>query len=149
MSSPIFLHELPEEQFNRLSHEDIEKIREAEKLYWSHKPFTTYYIAFNGAKTMHGGLIRASNDSYKLNGISLALVGDEAIYSDGSTAKIISGAGSAITVRGLSAALIGSQLDNGDEIIDSPITSHVLRIYHDQLPPEGFMKSACSESKDV
>ena len=133
MTSPTFLHQLPEEQLKKLSQNDIQKIQQAEQLYWDHKPYTKFYAAFNGAKTKKGGLIRASTDTYKVKGISLALVGDEAIYADGSTAKIISGAGSAITVHDRSAALVGSPLENGDEIIDSPITSHILRLYHDAM----------------
>jgi uncharacterized Zn-binding protein involved in type VI secretion len=149
MTSPTFLHQLPEEQLNKLSQNDIQKIQQAEQLYWDHKPYTKFYAAFNGAKTKKGGLIRASTDTYKVKGISLALVGDEAIYADGSTAKIISGAGSAITVHNRSAALIGSPLENGDEIIDSPITSHVLRLYHDAPLPKHFMISTIGGSKNV
>ena len=149
MTSPTFLHELPEEQLKKLSQDDIQKIHQAEQLYWNHKPYTKFYAAFNGAKTRDGGLIRASTDTYKVKGISLALVGDEAIYADGSTAKIISGAGSAITVHDRSAALVRSPLENGDEIIDSPITCHVLRLYHDAIIPEGFMNLTLGDSKNV
>lgn len=143
------MHELSEEQLKKLSEEDIRKILEAEQLYWDHKPHTKFYAAFNGAKTKKGGLIRASTNTYKIKGIALALVGDEAIYADGSTAKITSGAGSAITVHNRSAALIGSPLENGDEIIDSPITSHVLRLYHDAPLPKDFMISMIGGSKNV
>ncbi|SEM11471.1 MULTISPECIES: PAAR domain-containing protein [unclassified Acinetobacter] len=149
MTSPIFLHELPEEQLKKLSQDDIQKIHQAEQLYWNNKPYTKVYAAFNGSKTKKGGLVRASTDTYKVKGISLALVGDEAIYTDGSTAKIISGAGSAITVHNRSAALIGSLLENGDEIIDSPITAHVLRLYHDAALPKDFMISMIGGSKSV
>ena len=149
MTSPTFLHELPEEQLKKLSQDDIQKIHQAEQLYWNHKPYTKFYAAFNGAKTRDGGLIRASTDTYKVKGISLALVGDEAIYADGSTAKIISGAGCAITVHGRSAALVGSPLENGDEIIDSPTTSHILRLYHDAIIPEGFMNPNLGDLKNV
>lgn len=149
MTSPTFLHELPEEQLKKLSQDDIQKIHQAEQLYWNDKPYTKFYAVFNGAKTRDGGLIRASTDTYKVKGISLALVGDEAIYADGSTTKIISGAGSAITVHDRSAALVGSPLENGDEIIDSPITSHVLRLYHDAALPKDFMISTLGDSEDV
>lgn len=148
MTNPIFLHELPEEQLKKFSQDDIQKIHQAEQLYWNNKLYTKFYAAFNGAKTKKGGLVRASTDTYKVKGISLALVGDEAIYADGSTAKIISGAGSAITVHNRSAALIGSPLENGDEIIDSPITSHVLRLYHDAMIPEEFMTSVYGDSNN-
>ena len=149
MTSPTFLHELPEEQLKKLSQKDIQKIQQAEQLYWDHKPHTKYYAAFNGAKTKKGGLVRASTHAYKVKGISLALIGDEAIYLDGSTAKIISGAGDLLAVDGRAAALIGSLLENGDEIIDSPITSHVLRLYHDAIIPEGFMSPTLGDLKNV
>lgn len=147
MASPTFLHELPEEQLKKLSQEDIQKIYRAEQLYWENKPYTAYQAAFNGAKTKSGGLIRASDDSLRVKGIPLALVGDEAIYADGSTAKIISGAGVALAVYGCPAALVGSRLDNGDEIIDSPVTSLVFRLYHDQVPPKGFLDHSLKENK--
>lgn len=149
MTSPTFLHELPEEQLKKLSKEDIIKIQEAEQLYWNHKPYSKFYDAFNRSKTRDGGLIRASTNTYKVKGVSLALVGDEAIYTDGSSTKIISGAGSAITVHNRSSALVGSPLENGDEIINSPITSHVLRLYHDAIIHDGFMTSALGASKNV
>lgn len=149
MTTPIFLNQLPEEQLKKLSQNDIQNIQHAEQLYWNHKPYSKFYAAFNGSKTRDGGLIRASTHTYKVKGISLALVGDEAIYADGSTAKVLCGAGSAITVHNRSAALIGSPLENGDEIIDSPITSHVLRLYHDAIIPKGFMTSILGDSKNV
>lgn len=98
---------------------------------------------------LNGGLIKATTNSYKVKGISLVLVGDEAIYADGSTAKIISGAGSTITVYNRSAALIGSQIENGDEIVDSTITSHVLLLHHDAMIPGGFMTSIRGNSNNV
>jgi len=100
MTSPTFLRDLSYEQLQDLSENDIQQILNAENLYWKNKPFTKYYIAVNGAKTKNGGLIRASGHHSKLKGISLALVGDEAIYADGTTAKIITGAGEALTIEG-------------------------------------------------
>lgn len=139
MSSPIFLVDLTPEQLEKLSENDIQQILKAEKLYWETKPFTEYYVAVNGAKTKGGGLIRASGYSAKFKGVSVAVVGDEAIYADGTTAKIITGAGEALTIRDHSVALIGSHLDNNDEIIDSPNISIFLRIYHDQPKPLRFL----------
>ena len=139
MASPTFLHELAEEQLNKLSQEDIRQICRAEQLYWDNKPYTAYRAVSHGSKTKNGGLIRAFTASFKVKGISFAVVGDEAIYVDGTTAKIISGAGEALTLYGHSAALVGSRLDNGDEIIDSTNAALVFRLYHDQLPPKGFL----------
>ncbi|MGA6311503.1 hypothetical protein ACPD94_18445, partial [Acinetobacter baumannii] len=92
-------------------------------------------------KQKNGGLIRASGYSPKFKGISIALVGDEAIYADGTTAKIITGAGEALTIRDHPVALIGSHLDNNDEIIDSPNKSVYICIYHDQPKPLGFLSN--------
>jgi len=36
-------------------------------------------------------------------------------------------------------ALLGSRLENGDEIIDSPNTTIAIRIYKDQLLPKNFL----------
>ena len=139
MISPVFLSELPSEQLKKLSEEDIEKIQKAERLYWESKPYTKFYVAVNGAKTKKGGLICATGLNFQLHGIAIALVGDEAIYHDGTTAKIISGSGDALTIKGSSVALVGSRLDNGDEVIDSPDMSLIFRLYHDMLPPMGFL----------
>jgi len=139
MKNPIFLENLSLEQLEKLSENDIQQILKAEKVYWETKPFTKYYVAVNGAKTKDGGLIRASGYSVKFKGISVAVVGDEAIYADGTTAKIITGAGEVLSIDKQSVALIGSRLDNNDEIIDSPNISICLRIYHDQPRPLGFL----------
>lgn len=139
MASPTFFHELPEEQLKKLSQEDIQKIHRAEQLYWENKPYTTYAVALNGARTKKGGIIRASEYSFRVSGIPLALVGDEATYSDGSTSKIISGLGVALTVFGHSLALVGSYLENGDVIIETPETSFEFRLYHDDSIPKGFL----------
>lgn len=133
MASPIFLHELPIEQLQQMSQEDIEQTLKAEQLYFQHRPKTMYYIAVNGSKTKQGGLVKASATQGKIGDLSIARIGDDVIYADGTVAKIISGAGKVCIVEGLSAALVGSQLDNGDEIIDSPnrtVAINILKVKH-------------------
>lgn len=61
------------------------------------------------------------------------------IYADGTVAKIISGVGKVCIVEGLSAALVGSQLDNGDEIIDSPNCTVAINIFKGEPLPDGFL----------
>jgi len=39
----------------------------------------------------------------------------------------------------LPVGLVGSRLENGDEIIDSPNTSVAIRIYKDQPKPKNFL----------
>lgn len=48
------------------------------------------------------------------------MVGDYVIYPDGTRARIINGSGSVNTNNGVSYALVGSQLDNGDVIVSTP-----------------------------
>lgn len=139
MTSPIFLQDLPIEQLEKLSENDIQRISNAEKLYWNNKPHVIYYIAVHGAKTQNDGLVNTSSTNTKIKGLSIARVGDEVIYADGTTSKIISGAGTACVVDGLSVALIGSRLENGEEIIESPHTSIAIRIYKDRPLPQNFL----------
>lgn len=139
MKSPIFLQDLPIEQLEKLSKNDIQKISNAEQLYWNNKPHDIYYVAVHGAKTQNDGLVNASSTNTKIKGLSIARVGDEVIYADGTTSKIISGAGTACIVDGSPVALVGSRLENGDEIIESPNNTIAIRIYKDQALPQNFL----------
>lgn len=139
MTSPIFLQDLPIEQLEKLSKNDIQKISNAEKLYWDNKPHIIYYVAVHGAKTQNDGLVNVSSTNTKIKGLSMARVGDEVIYADGTTSKIISGAGTACIVDGSPVALVGSRLENGDEIIESPNNTIAIRIYKDQALPQNFL----------
>ncbi|MNM25328.1 hypothetical protein D3C81_357720 [compost metagenome] len=139
MTSPIFLQDLPIEQLEKLSKNDIQKISNAEKLYWNNKPHVIYYVAVHGAKTQNDGLVNASSTNTKIKGLSIARVGDEVIYANGTTSKIISGAGTASIADGVPVALVGSRLENGDEIIESPNTTIAIRIYKDQPLPQNFL----------
>ena len=128
MTSPIFFNELP-----------IEQTLNAEQLYYDNKPHITYYLAVNGVKTKQGGLVKASSDVWKVKGLSIGRVGDDVIYADGTISKIISGAGDVCIVDGASVALIGSRLENGDEIVDSSATGITIRIFKDQPTPKNFL----------
>ncbi|MCE6787495.1 PAAR domain-containing protein, partial [Acinetobacter baumannii] len=130
---------LPIEQLEKLTKNDIQKISNAEKLYWNNKPHIIYYVAVHGAKTQNDGLVNASSTNTKIKGLSIARVGDEVIYADGTTSKIISGAGTACIVDGSPVALVGRRLENGDEIIESPNTTIAIRIYKDQPLPQNFL----------
>lgn len=139
MTSPIFLQDLPIKQLEKLSKNDIQRISNAEKLYWNNKPYVIYYVAVHGAKTQNDGLVNASCTNTKIKGLSIARVGDNVIYADGTTSKIISGAGTTCIVDGAPVALVGSRLENGDEIIESPNTTIAIRIYKDQPLPQNFL----------
>jgi uncharacterized Zn-binding protein involved in type VI secretion len=139
VTSPTFLHELPIEKLQQMSQEDIEQTIKAEQLYFQHRPKTIYYFAVNGAKTKNNGLVKASATQHTIGGLAIARVGDDVIYADGTTSKIISGAGTACIVDGLSVALVGSHLENGDEIIDSPNNSVAINIFKGDNAPKGFL----------
>lgn len=78
-------------------------------------------LAVVGAKTKNGGIVIETNNPIKINGKSIALVGDDVLYADGRTAKIIAGTDKNILMRGKSIALVGSQVEGNDEIISTPI----------------------------
>ena len=83
-------------------------------------------FATTGALTQNGGKIEnaSANDSFTLEDggeVNRAMVGDYVAYPDGTRAKIINGSGSVNTNgNGVSYALVGSQLDNGDMLISTP-----------------------------
>jgi len=81
-----------------------------------------YVAAFNGAKTANGGEIAHGSSSIRDSGHTLLLVGDIAVYPDGSTAVITAGAGIAMVDHDRPVAIIGSPLSNGDTIVSSPVT---------------------------
>ncbi len=76
--------------------------------------------------TQNGGKIEkaSANDSFTLEDgseVNRAMVGDYVVYPDETLAKIINRSGSVNTNgSGVSYALVGSQLDNGDVIV-SPL----------------------------
>ena len=139
MTKPNFLHELPIEQLKQMSQEDIKQTIKAEQLYFRHRPKKIYYLAVNGAKTKNGGLVKASALESRIGGMPIALVGDDVIYADGVISKIISGAGKGCLINGKSVALVGSHLENGDEIVDSPNNSVAINIFIGDKAPEGFL----------
>ncbi|MEG0482992.1 MAG: PAAR domain-containing protein [Acinetobacter sp.] len=139
MTKPNFLHELPIEQLQQMSQEDIDQTIKAEQLYFQHRPKTLYYLAVNGAKTKNGGLVKASTTACTIEGLAVARVGDDVIYADGTTSKIVSGSGKGCLLDGVAIALVGSHLENGDEIVDSPNHAVAMSVFKGDTPPEGFL----------
>ncbi|KVS37801.1 PAAR domain-containing protein [Burkholderia ubonensis] len=81
-----------------------------------------YRLAVRGATTALGGVLREATGTWD-TGIRLGkagVVGDLIHYADGSTARIISGLGLADNRNFEPLAFVGSELDNGDTITDSP-----------------------------
>lgn len=110
-------------EFDEATRLDINNHMNKNKEYCNQHPITAIYrMACVGSQTKFGGVIQnASKDaSIPLNDgtrARIATVGDTVVYPDGTTAKIISGAGKD---NGPHFALVGSHLDNGDEIINTP-----------------------------
>jgi hypothetical protein len=86
----------------------------------AHPPIAIYRVATEGSQTRKGGTIQQVSSSLTFtldNGwkVRAAQKGDEVVYADGSTARIITGAGK----NNSDIALVGSRLSNGDEIINT------------------------------
>lgn len=102
-----------EEVMNRLHQQQAH--REA------HPACAIYRLATAGSQTLKGGVIQQATTGLEIalhNGhrVRVAQVGDCVVYGDGSMAQIVTGAGQSNS----NLALVGSQLSNGDEIIDTP-----------------------------
>jgi uncharacterized Zn-binding protein involved in type VI secretion len=68
-----------------------------------------------GSKTERGGEVVTASSGLDL----IALVGDKVRYPDGSESVIVSGTGSLLLINGQPAAIVGSELANGDRIIST------------------------------
>jgi len=82
----------------------------------------SYRLAVRGATTAGGGVLREPSGTWELSLTlgKVAVLADLVHYPDGSTAKIISGLGLADQREFEPLAFVGSELDNGDVITDSP-----------------------------
>lgn len=81
-----------------------------------------YRLAVRGATTARGGALREPSSTWDVAPHlgNAAMVGDLIHYPDGSTARVISGLGLADGSDFAPLAFVGSGLDNGDTITDSP-----------------------------
>ena len=140
MNHKLFLSQLSQDEILNLSTEEIQQRILAEQEFINKQPHKNFLAATHGSKTKNGGLVKASiHQQVKAEGHLIAAVGDEAIYQDGSNSKIISGAGEEGKIEGFEVALVGSRLENGDEIIESLQSSFVFRLYADRAIPEDFL----------
>lgn len=131
---------LSQDDVFNLSIEEIQERIAAEQEFMNKQKYKKFFFATHGSKTKNGGLVRATiNQKIKAQGHLLAVVGDEAIYEDGTTSKIISGAGEVGSIEGYDIALVGSRLENGDEIIESLQSVFEYRLYADREIPQGFL----------
>ncbi|HHZ8496422.1 TPA: PAAR domain-containing protein [Enterobacter mori] len=123
-------------------------VEEQEVFMREHPVVAIYRIAVDGALTRRGGVVRAvwNGAEIELDGgqkVNIALVGDEVVYPDGTTARIVTGSGSKFRKGEQSIALVGSRLSNGDVIISTPQARCMLNelkglpVDDDFLPAEG------------
>ncbi|WP_370430167.1 hypothetical protein [Klebsiella michiganensis] len=108
----------------------------------THPVTAAYLIATEGSLTREGGTVFSEYNGQQIEiedgtRLNVSLVGDEVRYPDGTTAKISTGIGN---TSGDSAALVGSLLDNGDEIISSPQGSVSRAVRAGESLPENFLK---------
>lgn len=108
----------------------------------AHPVTAAYLIATEGSLTRDGGTVFSEYNGQQIEiedgtRLNVSLVGDEVRYPDGTTAKISTGIGN---TSGDSAALVGSLLDNGDEIISSPQGSIRRAVRAGESLPENFLK---------
>ncbi|QCA03813.1 PAAR domain-containing protein [Pantoea vagans] len=121
--------------FGSKTHEEFEQFNKQ-----ASRPVTYIFrFAVVGSVTRNGGVIRNATGGSTAGGYKMARVGDKVVYADGSEATIISGAGEARIMHGASAALVGSMLDNGDEIISTPQSGSRLVFREGDTLPKGFL----------
>lgn len=106
----------------------------------THPPIAIYRFATEGSLTLRGGVVQNCTGplTFELaNGKRLrsAHEGDEVVYPDGRTARIITGAGKKFE----HVALVGSRLCNGDEISATLQNGGVLVVRHGVPMPEDFL----------
>lgn len=110
-----------EEQIASFNQDAIDMIRRDQAYDAEHPVIGIYRVATEGSQTRAGGVIEKTNSNFIFTlddgrEVATAHIGDVATYADGSTARIITGAGQ----DNDDLALVGSRLSNGDEIINTP-----------------------------
>ncbi|MDD1966834.1 hypothetical protein NPS29_16020 [Pseudomonas putida] len=129
-----------DEQIAEFDVESQAMIRQQQEYCKAHPVTGIYRLATEGSQTRDGGVIEKTSsvvtftldDDQKVRGVHK---GDQAIYPDGSSARIITGAGSEYS----DIALVGSRLDNGDEIINTLQWDVVLVMRKGVSMPEDFL----------
>ena len=115
-----------------------ELVEAQEAFLCAHPATAIYRIAVDGSLTARGGVVRAAwnGGEIELEGgrrVNIALEGDEVVYPDGTTARIINGSGEDIIKNGRGIALVDSLLSNGDQIISTPQATGML-VERDGMP---------------
>ena len=127
-----------------LSDESLAMIREQEAYILAHPPVGIFRFAAEGSQTRDGGVVKIASSEVMINlkngaSVQLAQVGDSVIYPDGASAVITTGAGKQHRFGEAEAALVGSRLDNGDEIINTPQDSLLIIERSGEAMPVDFL----------
>jgi hypothetical protein len=135
-----------EDQLAEFSDEAVAMIHEQQAYIDAHPALAIYRLATEGSQTRGGGVVQQASSSLEVtlnNGqkVRVAQKDDCVVYTDGSTAQIVTGAG-----KGNGhVALVGSRLSNGDEIINT-LQDCGLFIGRDGVPmAEDFLPSIGGE----
>lgn len=101
--SPEFLRTLDnllftEQQLAHFNEQVLAMLSQQQSDVKAHTPLGIYRIATEGSQTRHGGIIQQATTACEItlnNGqqVRVAQKGDCAVYADGSTAQIVTGAG--------------------------------------------------------
>lgn len=132
------------EQLDRMDDETRALVEEQDEYIRQHPVTAIWRQAVVGSLTRKGGKVSSASSGGEVITSSgkfaeFALVGDEVIYPDGTTARIISGSGSSISNNERGYALVGSYLSNGDEIISTPQDIAVFCCRVGETMPDDFM----------
>jgi hypothetical protein len=109
-----------EHRIAQLSEQTQTVVCEQQAFIDTHPAIAIFRCATEGSQTRNGGVIQQGTGPLEFNledgrSVRGARKGDYALYADGTTAQIITGAGQGNN----DVALVGSVLSNGDEIINT------------------------------
>ncbi|WP_208527917.1 hypothetical protein [Lelliottia nimipressuralis] len=130
------------EQLAAMNDESRSLIEKQNAYNLAHPVTAAYLIATEGSLTRNGGKVFSEYNGRQIKlddgtMLNVSRVGDEVRYPDGTSAKISNGAGN---TPGESIALVGSLLDNGDEIISCPQNAGRRVVRAGESLPENFLK---------
>lgn len=135
-----------EEQIAQSS-EEVRAIMLQQRAYLeTHCPCAIYRIATEGSQTRGGGVIQQGTLPMDITlecgrSVRVAQKGDCVVYADGSTARIVTGAGE----ENSHLALVGSRLSNGDQIVNTPQGSGLFIAREGESMPADFLPSVEGE----
>ncbi|EOG5486988.1 hypothetical protein ACLE1M_002925 [Enterobacter hormaechei] len=115
-------------------------IAEQEAFHRQHPVTAIWRIATAGSQTRLGGVVLPVDREATMlmddgSYTSVIVEGDCVAYPDGTLATIMTSAGEAFSWRHQGVALVGSLLDNDDEIISTPLGSTYL-VTREGIPPQ-------------